>query len=135
MKKLTLLVALTITLVSKAQESTFHSLSCGWLFKSTTRAAVEKGVVTDIKKRDFDFYFNSDCNGSMKVVFPDGKTKNYQINATYETIESKTNNGTPYTLFFFNQVGSSIIQKVSVIRTEGTPTIRMFFGDNYVDFY
>jgi hypothetical protein len=97
MKKLTLLVALTITLVAKADMSDY---GCGWRFRGNFVRYHDGKNNSDVEIARNEFYWNGDCNKLMKFVRSDGKIDYFYINSDDKMMEGKDNDGVPYKAFF-----------------------------------
>jgi hypothetical protein len=97
MKKLTLLVALTITLVSKADMSDY---GCGWVFRASVVNYYDGKEYSDSKLTNCAFYWNGDCDKLMKFVLDNGKIEYYYIKSNQKIIEGTNDDGVPYKAFF-----------------------------------
>jgi hypothetical protein len=97
MKKLTLLIALTITLVAKADMEEF---GCGWRFKANIAAYYDGKEYSEPRLTNSTFYWNGDCDKLMKFVQDNGEVESYYIKSNERVIEGKNNDGIPYKAFF-----------------------------------
>jgi hypothetical protein len=132
MKKLTLLIALTLTNILFSQG---YSNGCGWTFESTSNYMSKSSKFINKANGNIEFHFSRNCDNLLEVINADGSrdvyyTENKSFNSGY------TSNGNYYEAFNIYDTKNhlKVILQAFVVKRNGikeVTSLRMFFKDGY----
>jgi hypothetical protein len=131
MKKLTLLLALLVSLVAKAEMDKY---GCGWVFRSTVNMFSDGKNETERRYGDVEIYWNHDCTSRVKIVYANGSYEYYYVKSNAKVKDGQTYNGTPYKVF--DMYDEKTDKKVSfqILYGQGGVSIKLIYGDGYIEF-
>ena len=135
MKKLTLLIALTLTNILFSQG---YSNGCGWTFESTRGVMKKSGQVLRRANSNNEFHFSRNCDNLLEIINSDGSrdvyyTENESFNSGYTT------NGTYYEAYNIYNTKDHVkeILQVFVVKRNGIKEItslRMVYGQYAIEY-